>query len=218
VHVESLLERLEISTEMRRCQFVEGFDDFAARHDLTDWEGWFSPYDEETYSAVLELVTGDDVVLDLGAGDLRLALRLAQRVQRVYAVEVNPLVVGSALEVIGMRLPRNLHVVCANGLDYPIPPGVTVAVLLMRHCQHLGTYFDRLQAAGCQRLLTNARWKSGMEVIDLQAERVSFDRVRGWYACRCGAVGCAGSDAGATDPVIEVASCPACSGQKHLVT
>ncbi len=208
---EDLLRRLEASTEARRCQFREGFEDFAARHGLTDWEGWFSPYDEETYRVVLEHVTGDDVVMDLGAGDLRLALRLAGRVRRVYAVEVNPLVVGPALEVIGMDLPRNLHVICANGLDHPIPPGVTAAVLLMRHCQHWGTYFDRLRASGCQRLLTNARWKSGVEVVDLQGGRVPFERVAmGWYACRCGAVGCVDSEADAAAPPIEVASCPAC--------
>jgi hypothetical protein len=103
-------------------------------------------------------------------------------------------------------------VVCANALDFPIPPGITVAVLLMRHCRHFGQYFDRLQAAGCQRLLTNARWESGVEVVDLEAPRLPFEQVHeGWYACRCGAVGYVGSGTRADAPPVEVAACPACT-------
>ena len=210
--MERILHRLEAHTEARRSQFHEGFASFARLHNLVDWEGWFSPYDEETYGAVLGHIVPDDVVLEIGAGDLRLALRMAERAQRVYAVEVNPLVVGPALEVIGLRLPPNLHVICSNALDVPFPPGITVAVLLMRHCRHFGQYFDRLEAAGCQRLLTNARWRSGVEVVDLTASRLPFEQVReGWYTCRCGAVGYAGSGARANASPVEVATCPECS-------
>jgi SAM-dependent methyltransferase len=218
--MRELLHRLEADTEARRCQFREGFAAFTRLHNLTDWEGWFSPYDEGTYGMVLNHIAPDDVVLEIGAGDLRLALRIAERARRVYAVEVNPLVVGPALEIVGLRLPRNLQVVCANALDVPIPPGITVAVLLMRHCQHFGQYFDRLQAAGCRRLLTNARWKSGVEVVDLTAPRLPFEQDHeGWYACRCGAVGYVGTPsrklgafgkAEVEAPPIEVATCPAC--------
>jgi len=206
-----LLRCLEAHTEAGRSQFREGFADFAHLHDLVDWEGWFSPYGEETYSAVLSHIAPDDVVLEIGAGDLRLALRMAERAWRVYALEVNPLVVGPALEIIGLRLPRNLYVVCANAFDFPIPPGVTVAVLLMRHCQHFGEYFDRLQAADCQRLITNARWRSGVEVVDLTASRLPFDQVHeGWYACRCGAIGYVGRGERPHAPSVEVSDCPGC--------
>jgi SAM-dependent methyltransferase len=217
--MEDILRRLEEHTEARRCQFSEGsapfgehFAPFARLHNLADWEGWFSPYDDETYDAVLDHVAADDVVLEIGAGDLRLALRIAERAQRVHAVEVNPLVVGPALEMIGLRLPRNLHVTCANALDVPVPPGVSVAVLLMRHCRHFGQYFERLRTAGCRRLLTNARWKSGVEAIDLRAPRLPFEQVHeGWYACRCGAIGYVGSGERGDAPPVEVGGCPACS-------
>jgi SAM-dependent methyltransferase len=208
------LNRLECSTEDRQAQYLEGFLSFADLHGLSDWEGWFSPYDEDIYRTVLNHLSPTDVVLDIGAGDLRLALRMAERVQRVYAIEVNPLVLGPALEMIGLDLPRNLHVTCANALDVTLPPDVTTTVLLMRHCQHFGAYFDRLEAAGCQRLLTNARWGSGVEVVDLTASRVPFDLVReGWYACRCGAVGYVGTGTRPEAQPAEVMTCPDCSQQ-----
>lgn len=207
-----ILRHLKADTEARRSQFHEDFAGFANLHGLSDWEGWFSPYDEETYDAVLDHLAPEDVVLDIGAGDLRLALRMAQRAQKVYAVEVNPLVVGQALTTIGLDLPRNLYVICANALDFPIPTGVTVAVLLMRHCQHFEEYFERLRAAGCQRLLTNARWKSRLEAVDLTAPRIPLEQVReGWYACRCGTTGYVGTGAKPGGVPVEVSACPACS-------
>lgn len=190
------------------------FAPFLLRHDLDEWEGWFSPYDEDLYRAVLEHVTPTDIVMEIGAGDLRLALRLAQRAQQVYAVEVNPLLVARALEGVGLSLPRNLMVICANALDVPVPAGVTVGVLLMRHCRHFGHYFDRLRAAGCRWLLTNARWKYGLEVIDLKAHRIPFAELdEGWYACRCGAVGYTGTGSRPDAVPVEVADCPACLPQ-----
>ncbi|RLC89755.1 MAG: rRNA adenine methyltransferase [Chloroflexi bacterium] len=213
--VEEIIRRLAACTEENRAQFQGGLADFARLHDLADWEGWFSPYGEETYSTVLGHIAPDDVVLEIGAGDLRLALRLAERARKVYAVEVNPLVVGPALEIIGLHLPRNLYVVCANALDFPISPDITTAVLLMRHCQHFERYFNQLQAAGCRQLLTNARWKSGVEMIDLVAPRIPFQQVHeGWYACRCGAVGYVGRGERPAAPAVEVNDCPACQNGK----
>lgn len=203
--------------EGKRVQFQEGFEEFAARHGLSDWEGWFSPYDEETYERVLNAIGGEDVVLDIGAGDLRLALRLAGRAKRVYAVEVNPKVVGPALEAIGWDLPRNLVVICANALDIPFPSEVTVAVLLMRHCQHFGDYVAKLRAVGCRRLITNARWKAGVEVIELAKRGEDFSQVKGgWYACKCGAVGFVPyeqGEGGEPFPIHEVENCPHCRAQ-----
>lgn len=209
--MEELLRRLEASTEQRRSQFQDGFADFATRHELEDWEGWYSAYDVETYAAVLDQIGAEDVVLDIGAGDLRLALRMAERARRVYALEVNPRVVGEALSIIGLDLPRNLHVVCANAQDVSFPRGVTVAVLLMRHCRHFGRYVERLEAVGCRRLLTNARWKNGVELVDLEAQPLPLEAIEeGWYACRCGAVGYVGSGDAAADSPLEVANCPRC--------
>lgn len=210
--LEGTIRRLEEHAKAPRPQFSEGFARFAERHDLTDWEGWFSPYDDQIYEAVLSHIGSEDVVLDVGAGDLRLALRMAEQAQKVYAVEINPLLLSWALEIIGLDLPRNLHAICANALDVPIPSDVTTAVLLMRHCQHFHTYIDRLQAAGCQRLLTNARWRTGIELINLTAPGVPFEGVHeGWYACRCGGTGYVGKGTRSNAPPVEVASCPACS-------
>ena len=58
-----------------------------------DWEAAFAPYDDETYQFVVERLTPQDVVLDIGAGDLRLARRLAAIAQQVYAVEKNAAVI-----------------------------------------------------------------------------------------------------------------------------
>ena len=210
----SAISRLAAETEKRRVQFQEGFESFAARHGLTNWEGWFSPYDDEVYTEVLRNIAEDDVVLEIGAGDLRLALRLAGRARKVYAVEVNPKVLGPALEAIGWDLPCNLVAICANALDIPFPSDVTVAVLLMRHCQHFGDYVAKLRAIGCQRLITNARWKAGVEVIELAAQGEDFSQVKGgWYACKCGAVGfvpCDPSDGEVPFSIHEVENCPHC--------
>ncbi len=216
MHMRVLLQRLMDHDKAHRQQFQTELEGFAVRHGLSDWESWYSSYDEETYQTVVDTARADDVVIDLGAGDLRLALRLSARVRRVYAIEVNPLLVAHSLGELGWDLPRNLHVLCANALDVTIPCDVTLGVLLMRHCQHFGTYGDRLVKAGCQRLATNARWKSGVEVIELTHTPSAFEKVReGWYACRCGCVGYVGQGSRADQPPYEVRDCPAC---RHVST
>ncbi len=212
--MEETVQRLQALTEAGCLQFRGGFRRFAERHELTDWEGWFNPYDEEIYQTVLSHINSKDVVLDIGAGDLRLGLRMARRAERVYAVEVNPLLLAQALDIIGLDLPRSLHVICANALDLSIPADVTVAVLLMRHCHHFREYVDRLQSVGCRRLLTNARWRTGVEVMDLTTSGLAFEDVtEGWYACRCGATGYVGCGESPNAAPIEVVSCPACANQ-----
>ncbi len=98
---------------------------------------------------------------------------------------------------------------------------MTVAVLLMRHCTHYALYVEKLRAAGCRRLITNARWGMGVEVIDL-SPGVPFDSVgMGWYACRrCGAVGfvekvAAQVDKATIENVSDVEGCPACSAYRN---
>ncbi len=198
---------------------------FAARHDLDGWEAKYAPYDEETYRFVLARLRPDDVVLDIGAGDCRFALAAAPRVARVYALEVQPALVSDCLRRVGEDLPRQVHVICANALDFPFPPDVTVGVLLMRHCTHFATYFRKLQAVGARWLFTNARWKMAVEAVDLQAPRLAFEEApAGWYACTCGAVGfkapAEDEMAAFTEDALihEVAFCPHCHPEIHDLT
>jgi len=174
-------------------------------HSVTesDWEAAWAPYDEATYAAALAAVGPDDVIIDIGAGDLRLARRLAAVVRHVYAVErradILKLALGGGLEIREWRLGidnlhspiSNLTVICADARIWPFPTDVTAGVLLMRHCRHFGPYVAKLRAAGARKLITNARWGMGVEVMDLRpglAWEVAR-RTPGWYACVCGAVG-----------------------------
>lgn len=188
--------------------------DFASRQDLDLWELRFAPYTAEMYDFVLARLKPTDVLLDIGAGDFRLAWAAARRVRRVYAVEVQPPLVAGFLARVEYTLPRNLQVICANALDFPFPEETTVGVLLMRHCQHFATYFRKLTHIGARRLFTNARWGMGVEEINLTRPRLPFERAApGWYACRCGHVGFKEPE-DPTEPFVEkiqeVSSCPAC--------
>jgi SAM-dependent methyltransferase len=152
------------------------------------WEELWAPYDERSYQAVLSSISPQDIVVEIGAGDLRLAKRMAEIVQRVYAIEIQ----AAVLEKAGPAaiLPKNLGVIQGDACTIPFPRDITAAVLLMRHCSHFDLYLKKLLAAGCSRLITNARWGSGVEVIDLNMPRQSFDDIEiGWYACLCGAAG-----------------------------
>jgi SAM-dependent methyltransferase len=185
---------------------------------LDPWEALWAPYDEATYAAVLAEIKPNDVVLDIGAGDLRLARRMAAIARQVIAWEIQPELAAawSVKRETRSATPSNLTVVCTDARSEPVPPGVTVAVLLMRHCTHYALYVVKLRAAGCRRLVTNARWGVGVEVIDL-APAAPFDSIgAGWYACRrCGAVGWVGEDvaavnAAALEAVMDVEGCLAC--------
>ncbi len=136
---------------------------------------------------------------------------MAERARRVVAWELQ------AELLAGNDWPENLLAVCTDARTEPVPADVTVAVLLMRHCTHYALYVAKLRAAGCRRLITNARWGMGVEIVDLgPGERFDLTSV-GWYACRrCGAVGFAGDDAVALtsetiDHVTDVEGCPHCS-------
>lgn len=180
---------------------------------LEGWEALWAPYDEATYAAVLTVIEPSDVVLDIGSGDLRLSRRIAEQARLVIAWEIQAALVAAAFR----PLPVKLLVVVADARIEPVPAGVTSAVLLMRHCTHYALYVEKLRAAGCRRLITNARWGMGVEVIEL-SPGVPFDSVGvGWYACRrCGAVGfletvAAQVDKATIENVSDVEGCPACS-------
>lgn len=181
--------------------------------ELTAWEKKWAPYDEPTYTDVLAQIRPDDVVLEIGAGDLRLARRLAERAKRVYAVERQPnLLVQSS-----PAPPANVYAVCGDARTWSFPSDVTVGVLLMRHCTHFRCYAEKLNKNGCRRLITNARWGFGVETLDLRAPRIPFAEVPiGWYACWCGDAGFIAGPAEqlSTDIVgmhYEVFNCPACT-------
>ncbi len=192
---------------------------FAARRGLTPWEVWYAPYDEAVYAFVLARLGAEDVVLDIGAGDFRLALAAAGKVRKVYAVEVHPSLVADFLSRQGSRLPANLQVICGNALDFPMPPDVTAGVLLVRHSRRFATFFARLRAGGAERLFTSARWHMGVEVVNLQAPRVRFEAAPpGWYACACGAVGFKEPPSwrgSFSETVHEVSDCPQCRLSKE---
>ena len=184
---------------------------------LDPWEARWAPYGEADYAAVLAAIWPDDVVLDIGAGDLRLARRMAQIARQVIAWEIQEELLAAWTGERGAESDQRLRPVCADARSEPVPPGVTVAVLLMRHCTHYALYVEKLRAADCWRLVTNARWGMGVEVIDL-APAAPFASVEtGWYACRrCGATGWAGEDAAAVNAatlenVTDVEGCPSCS-------
>lgn len=184
-----------------------------------NWEYRWAPYDLPTYQAVLEQLQPDDVVLDIGAGDLRLARQMAAIVRKVYSIEINPEVLNQGLEH-GKPLPGNLIATCADARTMDFPSKVTVGILLMRHCTHFRLYADKLRDIGCQRLITNARWRMGVETIDLLAPRITFEQVViGWYACWCGATGFKNGAVelltSETDAIIhEVIDCPDCLHHK----
>lgn len=123
---------------------IKRFRKWAEKHEMLGWEVWFCP-DTICYDSVLEHLSHDDVVLDVGAGDLRFAILASERVKKVYAVEVNPTILGGALKTIGYDLPRNVIPFCANIFDVDAPSDVNVAVILMRHCDliHCGALFDK---------------------------------------------------------------------------
>jgi predicted RNA methylase len=182
---------------------------------IRDWEAVFAPYDEEIYRTVLAQIAPHDVVLDIGAGDLRLTKRVAAVARRVYAIERDPAVLAKADRG---TWPANLIVICADALTTSFPADVTTAILLMRHCthEHFAAYLQRLSALRrCQRLITNARWKMDVEVIDLRSGGLYDPDRAGWYACRCGSIGFTPGNPTVITPqvlaaVIDVVSCPQC--------
>lgn len=174
-----------------------------------------APYDQPTYEAVLQLLHEDDIVLDIGAGDLRLARQMAGVVRKVYAVEVNSQVLERGL-MFANALPTSLIPIYGDARSLEIPGDVTVGVLLMRHCTHFRLYLEKLRWVGARCLITNARWRMSVEQVDILAERTPFGDLRmGWYACLCGATGFhlgpAEQWSTEMDQIVqEVSECPQC--------
>lgn len=175
------------------------------------WEAMHAPSDQPTYQAVIDRLSADDIILDIGAGDLRLARQMAQIVRRVYAVEIHAGLMAQA-----EPLPANLIPIYADARELDFPSDITTGVLLMRHCTCFRLYAGKLQQAGATRLITNARWRMDVEAVDLWAQRKPFAEVTiGWYACMCGRVGFKEGPAEdwtlEMDQIVqEASSCPQC--------
>lgn len=175
----------------------------------TDWANRWAPYDEATYTQALAYVPRGATVLDIGAGDLRLARRVAGWARLVYAIEQQPHLLA------GEEYPPNLIAICADARTLPFPAADT-AILLMRHCRDFALYRRKLEHAGCARLITNARWGLDVECIDLLSAPRPYENLPlGWYACRCGATGFRDGppellSAQLADTIFEVGNCPEC--------
>ncbi len=179
-------------------------------HALDAWEKRWAPYDEKTYQTVLSYVRSNDVVLDIGAGDLRLSRQVASIARQVYAIEMQ-----AELLQTDQPVPGNLTVIWGDARYVAWPKYISLGILLMRHCTHVGLYVARLRARGCQRLVTNARWGMGVELMDLGPRQAGSTVGIGWYACTCGQTGfIPGPPEQLTeeriDDIAEIESCPAC--------
>lgn len=86
---------------------------------------------EENYNDMLRKLKSDDVLCDMGAGDLRFPLMASECCKKVYAVEMNPETLSDSLRIIKWCIPRNLIVVCADWRFFPIPQEVTVISCLV---------------------------------------------------------------------------------------
>ena len=176
-----------------------------------DWEAMYASYDQPTYQGVLDQLGSNDVILDIGAGDLRLARQMAQIARKVYAVEINARVMDQA-----DPLPANLITTLADARVLAFPSDITAGVLMMRHCTCFRLYAEKLRTAGATRLITNARWHMDVEVVDLQVQRKPLAEAgMGWYACLCGGTGFKEGPAENWSiekdrAVNELSSCPQC--------
>jgi len=79
---------------------------------------------EESYKKMLSKIDRDDVICDMGAGDLRFAIMASRQCKKVYAVEMNPEMILYALKVIKWKQPRNLVITVADWRDFDVPEDV----------------------------------------------------------------------------------------------
>lgn len=108
---------------------------FQHEHGMKGWEVFFVP-EVMYYNPCLDRLSRDDVVFDVGAGDMRFDLIMAEKVRKVYAVEINPTITARALRIIGYDLPLNVVPICGNAFEMEMPSDVTAVTCLMIHREH----------------------------------------------------------------------------------
>lgn len=136
---EEIIKRLDRS--FRRMLKKANYSDhkecmsFQHEHGMKGWEIFYVP-EEMFYDACLEKLSRDDVVFDVGAGDMRFDLIMSEKVRKVYAVEINPKITARALNIIRYGMPTNMIAICGNAFEMELPRDVTVVTCLMIHRQH----------------------------------------------------------------------------------
>ena len=136
----------------------------------------------------------------------------------IIAIEIQEGLINTIPTEANNQPSEKLVVIQGDARLLQFPQDVTTGVLLMRHCTHFQLYASKLREVGAERLITNARWRMGVEVVQLGTERIPFQELTlGWYACWCGKVG---FKPGSVDRLIteiinvthEVDGCPHCLG------
>lgn len=133
---KEIISRLDRSFKRKTKRYDHGdhreCTAFQKEHGIEGWEIFFLP-EEDNYDDCLSKLSMEDVVFDAGAGDLRFDLMMMECVKKVYAVEINPKILASALRIIKYDMPENLTVICGDAFDMDLPPDVTVVTCLMIH-------------------------------------------------------------------------------------
>ncbi|HVP22095.1 MAG TPA: rRNA adenine N-6-methyltransferase family protein, partial [Anaerolineaceae bacterium] len=87
------------------------------------WELMWAPYDQPTYELVLRTIRAEDEVLEIGAGDLRLAVQIARIAKWVVAIEIHPEIIERGLSNAPQGIPGNLTILPGDARLLPFPPG-----------------------------------------------------------------------------------------------
>ena len=112
-------------------------------------------------------LTADSVYLEVGPGDCHLALTIAQRVSRVYAVDVSELIAGNG------ELPANFKLIISDGVSIDVPPGtvrVAYSNQLMEHLhpddalEQLGEIYRALGPGGVYVCITPHRYSGPHDI------------------------------------------------------
>jgi len=102
----------------------------------------------------------DVTYLEIGPGDCALAIAVAQRVRKVYAVDVSNEIAA------GVKLPENLELVISDGSTIPVPSGsvdLAYSDQLMEHlhpddaAEQLGNIYQALRPGGVYVCITPNR-------------------------------------------------------------
>ena len=86
-----------------------------------EWEYLWASYDASTYKLVLDQLNSNEIIMDIGAGDLRLARKMATLTRKVYALEINRSILDEGLAS-SAPLPGNLIPICSTPGHSTSPP------------------------------------------------------------------------------------------------